>query len=107
MLITGQGDKICKPYLHRELPMTTLLLNSVQQRRLKKLAREAGRTPEQTLRFVLRDGFDFCEWEVRESIAAEAEADAMPNGTIPNDQVQRRATALIESAHARRRKQAA
>lgn len=85
--------------------MTTLLLNSVQQRRLKKLAREAGRTPEQTLRFVLRDGFDFCEWEVRESIAAES--DAMRNGTIPNDQVQCRATALIESAHARRRKQAA
>ena len=85
--------------------MTTLLLNSFQQPRLKKLAREAGRTPEQTLRFVLRDGFDFCEWEVRESIAAES--DAMRNGTIPNDQVQRRATALIESAHARRRKQAA
>lgn len=85
--------------------MSTLLLNPVQQRRLKKLAQDAGRTPEQTLRFVLRDGFDFCEWEVRESLAAES--DALHNGTIPNDQVQRRATALINSAHARRRKQAA
>lgn len=85
--------------------MTTLLLNSVQQRRLKRLARDAGRTPEQMLRFVLRDGFDFCEGEIRESIAAES--DALHNGTIPNDQVQRRATALIDSAHARRRKQAA
>ena len=85
--------------------MATLLLNPAQQRRLKKLARDAGRTPEQTLRFVLRDGFDFCEWEVRESLAAES--DAARHGTIPNDEVQRRAGALIESAHARRRKQAA
>jgi predicted transcriptional regulator len=85
--------------------MPTLLLNSAQQRRLKKLAREAGRTPEQTLRFVLRDGFDFCEWEVRGSLAAES--DAMRNGTIPNDEVQRQVSTLIESAHARRRKQAA
>ena len=85
--------------------MPTLLLSSTQHRRLKKLARNAGRTPEQTLRFVLRDGFDFCEWEVRESLAAES--DAARHGTIPNDEVQRRASALIESAHARRRKQAA
>jgi hypothetical protein len=85
--------------------MPTLLLRSAQQRRLKKLARDAGRTPEQTLRFVLRDGFDCCEWEVRESIAAESEATR--NGTIPNDEVQRRVSALIQSAHAQRRKQAA
>ena len=85
--------------------MHTLLLNSVQQRRLKRLALEAGRTPEQTLRFVLRDGFDFCEWEVRESLAAES--DAKRNGTIANDEVQRRVNTLIESTHARRRKQAA
>lgn len=85
--------------------MPKLLLNPTQHRRLKKLARNAGRTPEQTLRFVLRDGFDFCEWEVRESLAAES--DAARHGTIPNGEVQRRASVLIESAHARRRKQAA
>ncbi len=85
--------------------MPTLLLSPTQQRRLNKLARDAGRTPEQTLRFVLRDGFDFCEWEVRESLAAES--DAARHGTIPNAEVQRRASVLIESAHARRRKQAA
>jgi hypothetical protein len=85
--------------------MPTLLLSPIQQRRLKKLARDAGRTPEQTLRFVLRDGFDFCEWEVHESLAAEA--DAALHGTIPNGEVQRRARILIESTHARRRKQAA
>lgn len=85
--------------------MPTLLLSPTQQRRLKKLARDAGRTPEQTLRFVLRDGFDFCEWEVRESLAAES--DAARHGTISNDDVQRKVSTLIESAHARRRKQAA
>ncbi|MBI5909412.1 MAG: hypothetical protein HY848_05615 [Betaproteobacteria bacterium] len=85
--------------------MPTLLLNPAQHRRLKKLAREAGRTPEQTLRFVLRDGFDFCEWEVRESLAADS--DAARHGTISNDDVRRAASMLIESAHARRRKQAA
>ena len=81
--------------------MPTLLLNPTQQRRLKKLARDAGRTPEQTLRFVLRDGFDFCEWEVRESLAAEA--DAARHGTIPNAEVQCRASVLIKSARARRK----
>ncbi len=85
--------------------MPTLLLSPTQQRRLNKLARDAGRTPERTLRFVLRDGFDVCEWEVRESLGAEA--DAARHGTIPNAEVQRRASVLIESAPARRRKQAA
>ncbi len=85
--------------------MPTLLLNPAQQRRLKKLARDAGRTPEQTLRFVLRDGFDFCEWEMRESLAAES--DTARHGTISDGDVQRAASTLIESAHARRRKQAA
>ena len=88
-----------------EPAMPTLLLNAAQQRRLKKLAKDAGRTPEQTLRFVLRDGFEFCEWEVRESLAAES--DATRNGFLPNDQVQRRVNMLIGSADARRSKQAA
>jgi hypothetical protein len=55
--------------------------------------------------FVLRDGFDFCEWEVGESLAAKT--DAARHGTISNDDVRRAAGALIEFAHARRRKQAA
>jgi len=85
--------------------MPTLLLNPAQQRRLKKLARDAGRTPEQTLRFVLRDGFDFCEWEVRASLAAES--DAARRGTISNDDVRRAASTLIGSARERHSKQAA
>lgn len=85
--------------------MPTHLLSPAQERRLRKLASDAGRTPEQTLQFVLRDGFDFCEWEVRECLAAES--DAAKRGMISNEDVQRKAAALIESAHARRRKQAA
>lgn len=81
--------------------MPTLLHSPTQQRRLNKLARDAGRTPEQTLRFVLRDGFDFCEWEVHESLAAES--DAVRHGTIPNAEVQRRASVLTESARERRK----
>jgi hypothetical protein len=42
---------------------------------------------------------------VRESLAAES--DAARHGTISNYEVQRRASTLIESAHARRRKQVA
>lgn len=85
--------------------MPTPVLSPADQRRLEKLARDAGRTPAQTLRFVLRDGFEFCEWEVRESLAADS--DKSPQGVVPNDEVQRRARVLIDSAHARRRKQAA
>jgi len=51
----------------------TFTLTHPQRRRLEKLARDAGRNPAETFRFVLRDGFEFCEWEVRESRAADAE----------------------------------
>ena len=49
-------------------------LSPAQQRHVEKLARDAGRSAGETLRFVLRDGFEFCEWEVRESRAADVEA---------------------------------
>lgn len=74
-------------------------------RRLEKLARDAGRSPRSMMRFVLRDGFDYCEWVVRESNASEAEARKM--GTIPHDVVMRQARATIEAARARRRRKAA
>jgi len=57
------------------------LLTTMQQRRLEKLARDAGRTPQVMLRFVLRDGFDLCELEVSESLAAER--DAVRRGYVP------------------------
>jgi hypothetical protein len=57
------------------------------------------------LKFVLRDGFDFCEWEVRESRAAEDET--RRKGAIPNDQVQRDAQRLIDAARSRKARKAA
>jgi hypothetical protein len=82
-----------------------LSLTPAQQRRLERLARDAGRTPEQTLRFVLRDGFDFCEWEVRRSRLADSEAKRL--GTLSNEEVQRRAQAIIDGARARKAPKAA
>ncbi len=40
-------------------------LSQAQQRRPIKLAREAGRTAQSMLRFVLRDGFEQCEDDVQ------------------------------------------
>lgn len=85
--------------------MRSLALTTTQQRRLEKLAREAGRTPQAMLRFVLRDGFDLCELEVNESKAAER--DAMRRGYVPHVEVRRQARAIIDATHARRRRQAA
>lgn len=78
-----------------------LALTESQRRRLDKLARDAGRTHAETFRDVLRDGFEFCEWEVRESRAADAETKA--RGAVAHEIVQRRAREVIEAAYARRR----
>ena len=85
--------------------MRPVSLSSTQQRRLECLARDAGRSTEQMLKFVLRDGFEYCEWQVRESLASDAEAKRL--GTTPHETVMREARELIESARGRRRRQAA
>lgn len=92
-------------YYFVERILKPLSLTPAQQRRLERLARESGRTPEQTLRFVLRDGFDFCEWEVRTSREADSEVKRL--GTISNADVQRRAQAIIDGARARKARKAA
>lgn len=74
-------------------------------RRLEKLARDAGRSPRSMMRFVLRDGFDFCEWVVREGL--ESDADAKRRGTIPHAEARRIAKAAIAAAHERRPHKAA
>ena len=76
-------------------------LNQAQQRRLEKLAREAGRPAAETLRFVLRDGFEYCEWEVRESRVADAETKR--RGAVPEAEARRRVRQVLDSAHGRRR----
>ena len=56
--------------------MKPMTLSPGDQQRLEKLARAAGRTPQAMLRFVLRDGFDLCELEVNESVAAQTRCEA-------------------------------
>jgi hypothetical protein len=68
-------------------------LNQAQQRRLEKLARETGRPAAETLRFVLRDGFELCEWEVRKSRAADAETKR--RGAVPDSKAQRRVRQVL------------
>lgn len=80
-------------------------LTKVQQRRLEKLAREARRTPQAMLRFVLRDGFELCEEDV--AAARNAEVELAKLGTVPHRQVSDEARAVIVH-HARApRRQAA
>lgn len=76
-------------------------LSAAQQRRLERLARDAGRSPDAAFRFVLRDGFEFCEWEARESRAADE--DTRRRGAVPNHEARRRARQVIDAAHGRRR----
>jgi hypothetical protein len=81
------------------------VLSQAQQRRLVKLAREAGRTPQSMLRFVLRDGFEQCEDDVQ--AARMAEAEIASSGTVPHQQVMTEARATV-ARHARaQRRQAA
>lgn len=80
-------------------------LSPADLRRLEKLARDAGRSPRAMMRFVLRDGFDFCEWAVREGLTADA--DAKRRGTVPHPEARRIARSAIAAAHERRPRKAA
>ena len=84
--------------------MRHLSLTDAQQRRLARLAREAGRTPKAMLRFVLRDGFDACEEDVRENLIADAEFAA--GRAVPHKEAMKRVRSAID-AHARKQKQTA
>lgn len=80
---------------------TAATLSQADQRRLDKLAKAAGRTPQQALRFVLRDGFEVTERTVK------LVAGRMKKGrTIPHGEVKQRLDALI-AGHARKKKKAA
>ncbi len=85
--------------------MRSLALIPAQQRRIAKLARLAGRTPKSMLRFVLRDGLEATEQDVRETIEADKDIDR--NGAIPHSKVMARARAIIERHVAKRGRKAA
>jgi predicted transcriptional regulator len=78
--------------------MRQLALTTAQQRRLERLAREAGRTSKAMLQFVLRDGFEACEEDVRENLAADAEFAS--GKSVAHKEAMSRARSAIES-HAR------
>ena len=85
--------------------MRSLVLNLTQQGRIAKLAQLAGRTPQSMLRFVLRDGLDATEEDVRETVEADEDIDR--NGAVPHGKVMARARATIERHVAKRRPKAA
>ena len=85
--------------------MQSLALTLAQQRRVAKLAQLAGRTPQSMLRFVLRDGLEATEEDVRETLAADDDIDR--NGAVSNEKVMVRARAAIERHAAKRRPKAA
>lgn len=85
--------------------MRSLALTPTQRRRIEKLARLAGRTPRSMLQFVLRDGLEATEQDVRETIEADQDIDL--NGAIPHREVMARARATIERHAAKRRRKAA
>lgn len=84
--------------------MPLIALAPLEQRRLERLAKRAGRSPRAMLKFVLRDGFDACEEDVRENGRADAEFAA--GKSVSHKDAMNRACATI-AAHARRHKQAA
>jgi hypothetical protein len=85
--------------------MRSLTLSSAQQRRIAKLATLAGRTPQAMLRFVLRDGLEATERDVRETLEADNDIDR--NGAIPHGKVMAEARAALERHAAKRRRKAA
>ena len=85
--------------------MDALKLTHSQKRRIEKLAALAGRTPQAMLRFVLRDGLEATERDVRETLEADNDIDR--NGATPHEKVMERAAAAIERHAAKRRRKAA
>ncbi|MBL8489262.1 MAG: hypothetical protein JNM82_00600 [Rhodocyclaceae bacterium] len=81
---------------------TPLILSAQMTRRIEKLARDAGRTPETMLRFVLRDGIEYCEYTVK--AVNEGLADVEAGRVLSAPEV---AAAVAKRRAARRGRQAA
>lgn len=58
------------------MPSASPVLSAQLLRRIEKLAQAAGRTPESMLRFVIRDGLDYCEYAVKNINAGLADIEA-------------------------------
>jgi len=53
-----------------------LALSAQLSRRIERLAQSAGRTPVGMLRFVIRDGLEYCEYAVKAVNQGLADVDA-------------------------------
>ena len=91
--------------MNASLQSEALALAKVDQKRLERLAGMAGRSPRSLLKFVLRDGFEAVEQDIRETLAAEL--DVAHHGTVSHADVMRSTQTIIETAFARKSKKAA
>jgi predicted transcriptional regulator len=82
-----------------------LILNPAHQRRLVRLAKEAGCEPQALMDDVFRFGIDWVETDVRETRTGVAEGEAGLG--VPDVEVRRRARKIIAAARAKKEKQAA
>ena len=80
--------------------MSSLTLTVAERRRVEKLAREAKRTPKAMLRYVLRDGFDYCSYVVK-SVNEGIASLAQDKRTYSTDEVLRHVRAATEKHGAR------
>lgn len=71
-------------------------LSKSDLRRLERLAEEAGTTPQKILKTVLRDGFEYTEWFVRQ--VNEGDADLQAGRVMSTEEV----FAVIEKQRALR-----
>ena len=81
--------------------MDTLTLSQADTRRLERLAKEAGRSPNEVLKHVLRDGFDVTEYTIK---AVKARMRGVKR--ISHEDAMQELDHLIEQ-HVRNEKQAA
>lgn len=81
--------------------MDALTLSQTDTRRLEKLAHEAGRSPKDVLKHVLRDGFDATEYAIKAVKARMQNA-----GRVSHDDAMQQLDSLIEH-RVRNEKQAA
>ena len=80
-----------------------LALSGADRRRLRRLAAVAGSTPQRLLKFVLRDGFDYCEEFVRRVNEGIASA---RRGKIVSDSEARAEICAMAARHGRRSRKA-
>lgn len=69
-------------------------LTKTDRARLQKLADEAGRTPHDMLKYVLQDGFEQTEKEVR--LIKKRMDEAATRSAIPHDQAMERIECALE-----------